>query len=47
MWDGSAIDLDENLKIAADLLDKAAAAKIILEVEIGGVGGVVRTGAGR
>jgi fructose-bisphosphate aldolase class II len=39
MWDGSAIDLDENLKIAADLLDKAAAAKIILEVEIGVVGG--------
>ncbi|HJQ44913.1 MAG TPA: class II fructose-bisphosphate aldolase [Amycolatopsis sp.] len=39
MWDGSAIDLDENLKIAADLLDKAAAAKIILEIEIGVVGG--------
>ncbi|PRX47494.1 fructose-bisphosphate aldolase [Prauserella shujinwangii] len=39
MWDGSAIDLDENLKIAADLLDRAAAAKIILEVEIGVVGG--------
>jgi fructose-bisphosphate aldolase class II len=39
MWDGSAIDLDENLKIAADLLEKAAAAKIILEVEIGVVGG--------
>jgi fructose-bisphosphate aldolase class II len=39
MWDGSAIDLDENLKLAADLLDKAAAAKIILEVEIGVVGG--------
>jgi fructose-bisphosphate aldolase, class II len=39
MWDGSAIDLDENLKIAADLLEKAAEAKIILEVEIGVVGG--------
>ncbi|WP_019818869.1 class II fructose-bisphosphate aldolase [Saccharomonospora saliphila] len=39
MWDGSAIDLDENLKIATDLLDRAAAAKIILEVEIGVVGG--------
>ncbi|MEU6645957.1 class II fructose-bisphosphate aldolase [Saccharomonospora sp. NPDC046836] len=39
MWDGSAIDLDENLTIAAELLDKAAAAKIILEVEIGVVGG--------
>ena len=32
MWDGSAIDLDENLKIAAELLEKAAEAKIILEV---------------
>ncbi|ACU98768.1 class II fructose-bisphosphate aldolase [Saccharomonospora viridis] len=39
MWDGSAIDLDENLKIAAELLEKAAEAKIILEVEIGVVGG--------
>ncbi|EHR53725.1 fructose-bisphosphate aldolase, class II [Saccharomonospora marina XMU15] len=39
MWDGSAIDLDENLKVAADLLERAAAAKIILEVEIGVVGG--------
>ncbi|HEY0451440.1 class II fructose-bisphosphate aldolase [Actinophytocola sp.] len=39
MWDGSAIDLDENLKIAAELLDQAAKAKIILEVEIGVVGG--------
>ncbi|WP_028851839.1 class II fructose-bisphosphate aldolase [Thermocrispum municipale] len=39
MWDGSAIDLEENLQIAAELLDKAAAAKIILEVEIGVVGG--------
>src|SRR5215208_8312872 len=39
MWDGSAIDLDENLEIAEDLLEKAAAAKIVLEVEIGVVGG--------
>ncbi|AIJ26930.1 MULTISPECIES: class II fructose-bisphosphate aldolase [Amycolatopsis] len=39
MWDGSAIDLDENLEIATELLAKAAAAKIILEVEIGVVGG--------
>jgi fructose-bisphosphate aldolase class II len=39
MWDGSAIELDENLKIAAELLEKAAAAHIILEVEIGVVGG--------
>ncbi|OLF13266.1 class II fructose-bisphosphate aldolase [Actinophytocola xanthii] len=39
MWDGSAIDLEENLTIAAELLDAAAKAKIILEVEIGVVGG--------
>jgi fructose-bisphosphate aldolase class II len=39
MWDGSAIELDENLKIAEELLEKAAAAHIILEVEIGVVGG--------
>ncbi|WP_066300840.1 class II fructose-bisphosphate aldolase [Arthrobacter luteolus] len=39
MWDGSAETLDENLKIAQDLLARTAAAKIILEVEIGTVGG--------
>jgi len=39
MWDGSAIDLDENLQIAAELIEKTAAAKIVLEVEIGVVGG--------
>ena len=39
MWDGSAIDLDENLQIAAELIEKCAAAKIVLEVEIGVVGG--------
>ncbi|WP_370969551.1 class II fructose-bisphosphate aldolase [Amycolatopsis sp. cg9] len=39
MWDGSAIDLDENLEIATELLAKTAAAHIILEVEIGVVGG--------
>ncbi|WP_068399732.1 class II fructose-bisphosphate aldolase [Kribbia dieselivorans] len=39
MWDGSAVPLTENLAIAEELLDKAAAAKIILEVEIGVVGG--------
>ena len=39
MWDGSAVPLDENLKIAEELLEKAAAARIILEVEIGVVGG--------
>src|SRR5687767_12229374 len=39
MWDGSAIDLDENLQIAAELIEKTSAAKIVLEVEIGVVGG--------
>jgi fructose-bisphosphate aldolase class II len=39
MWDGSAVELHENLEIAAELLDLAAKAKIILEVEIGVVGG--------
>ncbi len=39
MWDGSAVPLEENLKIAEELLAQAAAARIILEVEIGVVGG--------
>src|SRR6266496_3752892 len=30
MWDGSAIDLDENLEIAQELLAKTAAANIVL-----------------
>ncbi len=39
MWDGSAVPLEENLEIAKELLASAAAANIILEVEIGIVGG--------
>jgi fructose-bisphosphate aldolase, class II len=39
MWDGSAVPLTENLEIAQELLAKAKAAQIILEVEIGTVGG--------
>src|ERR1700691_708373 len=39
MWDGSAVPLAENLEIAKDLLAKCAAAKIIMELEIGVVGG--------
>ncbi|WP_248962970.1 class II fructose-bisphosphate aldolase [Sphaerisporangium perillae] len=39
MWDGSACPLDENLEIARELLEKASAAKVVLEVEIGVVGG--------
>ena len=39
MWDGSAVPIDENLEIAKELLKQAAEAKIILEIEIGVVGG--------
>jgi len=39
MWDGSAVPIHENLAIAQELLKEAAAAKIILEIEIGVVGG--------
>jgi fructose-bisphosphate aldolase, class II len=39
MWDGSAIELTENLEIAQELIAKCAAAKIVLELEIGVVGG--------
>ncbi len=39
MWDGSAVPIDENLVIAQELLKVAAAAKIVLEIEIGVVGG--------
>ncbi|OLT18089.1 class II fructose-bisphosphate aldolase [Serinicoccus sp. CNJ-927] len=39
MWDGSAVPLEENLEIAEELLEQCAAARIILEVEIGVVGG--------
>ncbi len=39
MWDGSAVPLDENLRIARELLGEAKAAKIVLEIEIGVVGG--------
>ncbi|GAA1323914.1 class II fructose-bisphosphate aldolase [Leucobacter albus] len=39
MWDGSAVPLAENLEIAKELLPRMAAIGIILEVEIGIVGG--------
>ncbi len=39
MWDGSAVPLAENLEIAKDLLARAAAAHIVLEIEVGVVGG--------
>jgi fructose-bisphosphate aldolase class II len=39
MWDGSAVPLPENLEIAKDLLDRCARARIVMELEIGVVGG--------
>jgi fructose-bisphosphate aldolase, class II len=39
MWDGSAVPLDENLVIAAELLAKSKAARTVLEIEVGVVGG--------
>ena len=39
MWDGSAVPLPENLEIARELLDQCAKARIIMEAEIGVVGG--------
>ncbi|MDA2813220.1 class II fructose-bisphosphate aldolase [Nocardiopsis sp. RSe5-2] len=39
MWDGSAVPLEENLEIAEELLAKSDAARTILEIEVGVVGG--------
>ncbi len=39
MWDGSAVPLAENLQIAAGLLTQCAAAQVVMEMEIGVVGG--------
>ncbi len=39
MWDGSAVELEENLKIADELLAECAKAHIVMEMEIGVVGG--------
>ncbi|HEY3262725.1 MAG TPA: class II fructose-bisphosphate aldolase [Pseudonocardiaceae bacterium] len=39
MWDGSAVPLEENLSIAKELLNECAKANIILEIEVGVVGG--------
>src|SRR5439155_11841659 len=35
MWDGSAVLLPENLSIAAELLEQCAAARTVMEMEIG------------
>jgi fructose-bisphosphate aldolase class II len=40
MLDASALPLEENLALASDLLDECAAVDVILELEIGIVGGV-------
>ncbi len=39
MWDGSAVPLEENLQIAEQLLAECAEAKVVLEIEVGVVGG--------
>ena len=39
MWDGSAVSMEENMKIADELITKSEAARTILEIEIGVVGG--------
>ncbi|MDO5735276.1 MAG: class II fructose-bisphosphate aldolase [Propionibacteriaceae bacterium] len=39
MWDGSAVPMDENLTIAEELLERCHKANIILEIEVGVVGG--------
>ena len=39
MWDGSAVELEENLQIARELLAECHKARIVMELEIGVVGG--------
>jgi fructose-bisphosphate aldolase, class II len=39
MWDGSAVELTENIQIASELLEQSAKAHIVMEMEIGVVGG--------
>ena len=39
MWDGSAVSMEENMKISDELITKSVAARTILEIEIGVVGG--------
>ena len=39
MWDGSAVPIEENLQIADELFDACVKARIIMECEIGVVGG--------
>src|SRR5256884_3232136 len=39
MWDGSAVPLEENLTVAAELIEECAKARVVMEMEIGVVGG--------
>jgi fructose-bisphosphate aldolase class II len=39
MWDGSSVPLEENLVLAEELLELSQAARTVLEIEIGVVGG--------
>ncbi|UER55362.1 class II fructose-bisphosphate aldolase [Kineosporiaceae bacterium SCSIO 59966] len=39
MWDGSAVPLEENLQIARELLEQCRQANVVLEIEVGVVGG--------
>jgi fructose-bisphosphate aldolase, class II len=39
MWDGSAVPLEENLRIASELLAECSKAHVVMEMEIGVVGG--------
>jgi fructose-bisphosphate aldolase, class II len=39
MWDGSAVPLKENVQIATELLKRCAEARVVMEMEIGVVGG--------
>ena len=39
MWDGSAVELHENIALATELLAACAKARIVMEMEIGVVGG--------
>ncbi len=39
MWDGSAVSMPENMSIADELITKSEAARTLLEIEIGVVGG--------
>jgi fructose-bisphosphate aldolase class II len=39
MWDGSAVSMTENMKVAKEMLAMSIAARTVLEIEIGVVGG--------